>query len=149
MLFKQKVYNHCLELLNDKIDSLKNIIQELSESAMNDTKSSAGDKHETGRAMIQIEQETIGKQLNEAEEQKALLQKIDATITSTQIHRGSLVKTNKGWLFLSIPFGKITVDKITVIVISPQSPLGIKLMGLGINDFTNINGINYNVESIY
>jgi transcription elongation GreA/GreB family factor len=149
MLFKQKVYTHCLRLLNEKIHSLKNIIQELSESAMNDTKSSAGDKHETGRAMIQIEQETLGKQLNEAEEQKALLEKIDITNNSIQIHRGSLVKTNNGYLFLSIPFGKITVDNKTVIVISPQSPLGKKLMGLGINDSTNINGTNYNVESIY
>ena len=149
MLFKQKVYSQCLQILNEKIQSLKNILQELSESAMNDTKSSAGDKHETARAMIQIEQETIGKQLNEAEEQKSILEKIDANINSKQIHRGSLVETNKGWLFLSIPFGKIIVEDKTVIAISPQSPLGMKLMGLGLKDSTSINGINYSVESIY
>ena len=149
MLLKQKIYAHCVQLLNDKISSLKNILEELTESVKSDTKSSAGDKHETARAMVQIEQETIGKQLNEAMEQKSLLEKINPAINSSQIVRGSLVETNKGYLFLSIAFGKIIVDNKTIVAISPQSPLGIKLMGLKINDSTDINGMNYFIENIY
>lgn len=148
MSLKQKVYTQCVQLLNAKIHSLKNILHELSESAKNDTKSSAGDKHETARAMIQIEQETIGKQLNEALEQKSLLEKIDLDFLSPQIVKGSLIRTNKGYLFLSIAFGKITVDGIVAIAISPQSPLGIKLMGLIKNDSTEINSVKYFIESI-
>jgi transcription elongation GreA/GreB family factor len=149
MTFKQKIYSRCLQLLNDKIQELEKILAELSESATNNTKSSAGDKHETGRAMIQIEQETIGKQLNDILEQKNLLEKIDPNQNPSQIIKGSLVKTNKGYLFLSIALGKITVDEKTVMVISPQSPLGIKLIGLKVNDKTIINGVGYIVEGIY
>jgi hypothetical protein len=149
MSLKQKIHAHCLQVLNDKIQELENTLAELSESASNNTKSSAGDKHETGRAMIQIEQETIGKQLKDAEEQKALLEKIDPNQNSTQIIKGSLVKTNRGYLFLSIALGKITVGEKTVMAISPQSPLGIKLMGLKVNDEAMINGVGYVVEGVY
>jgi transcription elongation GreA/GreB family factor len=148
MTFRQKIHAHCLRLLNDKIAELEKILEELSESAASDTKSSAGDKHETARAMIQIEQETTGKQLNEALEQKMLLEKIDSNLNSPQIIKGSVVKTNKGHLFLSIALGKISVDEKNVMAISPQSPLGKKLMGLRVGDTTTISGNNYFIESI-
>jgi hypothetical protein len=149
MTLKQKIHSHCAQLLNNKIGELELIFDELSESAANNTKSSAGDKHETARAMIQIEQETISKQLNKALEQRLLLEKIDSSFNSLQIINGSLVKTRQGYLFLSIAFGKITVDGKAIIAISPQSPLGIKLMGLRINDKTEINGMSYFIEGIY
>ena len=149
MTLKQKIYAHCLQLVTDRILELENILKELDASAASDTKSSAGDKHETARAMIQIEQETIGKQLNDALEQKALLEKIDANQNSSQIIKGSLVKTNKGYLFLIIAIGKIMVDENTVMVISPQSPLGVKLMGLKANETAVVNEMKYVVEIVY
>lgn len=145
---KQKVHAHCLQLLNNKIASLQTVVRELSKSAASDTKSSAGDKHETARAMIQIEQETIGKQLKEFEEQKALLEKIDAGLISPQIVKGSLVRTNKGYLFLSIALGRISVEGNAVMIISPQSPLGMKLIGLKAGASAEINGVKYLVENI-
>jgi transcription elongation GreA/GreB family factor len=148
MLFKQKIYVHCLKLLNNKIAELENILKELDASAASDTKSSAGDKHETARAMVQIEQENIGKQLGEILEQKNALEKIDPNNNSAQIIKGSLVKTNRGYLCLSVALGKITVDEKIVMVISPQSPLGIKLMGLKAKDTATINGVSYVVESV-
>lgn len=148
MQLKQKVYAACLQLVNDKIQSFQNTLNDLSEGAKNDSKSSAGDKHETARAMMQLEQEKISKQLDEVLLQKAILHKIDIEVKSTRIQNGSLIKTNKGYLFLSIPLGKINVDKIDVIVLSAASPLGIKLMGLQINALIEINTTKYNVEEI-
>lgn len=72
MTFKQKIHTHCLQLVDDKILELETILRELNESAANNTKSSAGDKHETERAMVQIEQEAIGKQLHEVLEKKSV-----------------------------------------------------------------------------
>jgi len=148
MSFKLKIYSRCCELLDEKIISLRNSLLELEEGSENDTKSSAGDKHETARAMMQIEQEKISKQLNEALEQKLVLEKIDASHCSLQIIKGSLITTNKGYLFVSVALGKILVDEKQVIVLSPQSPLGLKLMGLKVNDMTEINGIKYSIENI-
>jgi hypothetical protein len=149
MQLKQSVYNTCLQLLNNKIQTLQNTLHELSEGAISDGKSSAGDKHETARAMMQLEQEKISKQLDEVLAQKTILQKNDRTITLEQITKGSLIKTNKGYLFLSIALGKINVEGVDVIVLSPQSPLGIKLMGLKVKSSVSINAVTYIIEEVF
>ncbi len=148
MLLKQKIYSHCLDLLNKKILGLQNVLKELESSNASDTKSSAGDKHETARAMLHIEQENIGKQLKELQEQKAVLERIDPRTHAAQITKGSLVRTDKGFLYLSIALGKIVVEGETLMVISPGSPLGEKLMGLKEKDSVAFNDSHYRVESI-
>ena len=148
MSFKQKIYQRCFSFLDEKIASLRNSLAELEEGSENDTKSSAGDKHETARAMMQIEQEKLGKQLNDFLEQKAIVEKIDASAVSTYITKGSLVHTNKGILFFATAIGKITVDEKNIMVLSPQSPLGLKLMGLKKHISTEFNGMQYTVLQI-
>ncbi len=148
MQFKEKVFATCLQLLDTKIQALQNTLQELAEGAISDGKSSAGDKHETARAMMQLEQEKISKQLDEVLAQKIILEKIDCAVKSTQIVKGSLIKTNKGYLFLSVALGKINIDGIDIIVLSPQSPLGSKLLGLSIKSKVEINATAYLVEEI-
>jgi len=149
MQFKQKIYDACLQVVNDKIQNFQNTLNDLSEGAKNDSKSSAGDKHETARAMMQLEQEKISKQLDETLSQKAILQKMDVHVKSNHIQNGSLIKTNHGYLFLSIALGKIKTDKTDVIVLSAASPLGVKLLGKEVNSFVEINTAKYIIEDIY
>jgi transcription elongation GreA/GreB family factor len=146
--FKQKVHKRCCDLLNEKISSLRKTLVELEEGSESDNKSSAGDKHETARAMMQIEQEKLGKQLNEILVQLSELEKIDPVVSSAQVAKGGLVTTNNGILFVSVALGKIVVDEKTVMALSPKSPLGVKLMGLKANDSTEINGTNYTVKGL-
>jgi hypothetical protein len=149
MTFRQKVYEQYLQSINDKISLLRNILTDLKESSSNETKSTAGDKHETALAMLQIEQKNTSRQLKEALDQKILFGQINSAVIKPEIAKGSLLKTNKGYLFLSIALGKIIVDGITIIAISPQSPLGQKLMGLKVNETAEINGITYVIENIF
>ena len=127
---------------------LQQVLANLKESGSNETKSTAGDKHETALAMLQIEQANTRGQLQEALLQKAALEKIDPAISATMIVNGSLVKTNRGYLFMSIAAGKIAIDDISVISLSPQSPLGQKLMGLKVGEVAGINNIEYVIETI-
>lgn len=148
MSFKQKIYTQCVLLLAEKISGLSNSLAELGEGAQNDAKSSAGDKHETAVAMMQIEQEKLGRQLNEMLEQRSVLEKIDITVRSPQITTGSLVTTNNGLIFICIALGKIIVDQKPVIAVSLRSPLGLKLAGLKTGDSAEVNGTKYNIERI-
>jgi len=148
MSYKQKVYNHCIVHLNEKISFLQQTLNDLKNSASNETKSTAGDKHETALAMLQIEQENTNRQLKELLLQKLVLDKIDPTIRPVAITLGSLIKTNKGIFFLSIPLGKIVVEDITIIVISPKAPLGVKFMSAKPNETVVINGNAYLIEAI-
>jgi transcription elongation GreA/GreB family factor len=148
MTLKQKIQSHYLQLANTKINLLQQTLADLKESGTNETKSTAGDKHETALAMLQIEQANKRTQLQEALEQKAVLEKIANVTNTTKIVHGSLVKTNKGYFYMSVALGKAIVDDIAVIAISPQSPLGAKLMGLCVHHVVEINDKDYLVEAI-
>ena len=135
-------------MLETKIIGLQQQLNDLKESTANETKSTAGDKYETARAMLQIEQDNTRRQLQEALEQQSIFTAIDISISSNEIIRGSLVKTNKGYFLISVALGKISVEGITIIALSPQSPLGKQLMALRVNDAATINNISYSIEEI-
>ena len=148
MTLKQKIYDHYLHLINEKINLLQQALADLKESGTNETKSTAGDKHETALAMLQIEQANTRAQLKVAQDQKAALEKIAHVQALHSIVNGSLVKTNLGYLFLCTALGKAVVAGHTVITLSPQSPLGMQLMGLQKGATVIINSKQYLVESI-
>jgi hypothetical protein len=135
-------------MVNDKINFLQKTLNDLRDSASNETKSTAGDKHETALAMLQIEQENTNKQLENVLAQKQVIERIVPTTHAIQIVNGSLVKTNKGFLYISIALGKIIVNDTQIIALSSQSPLGQKLSGLKVNDVTEMNGTKYIIENI-
>jgi hypothetical protein len=148
MTLKQKIHHHYLQMIKDKVNILQQVLADLKESGANETKSTAGDKHETALAMLQIEQANTRAQLNKLLNQKAVLEKINPALSTVKIVNGSLIKTNRGWLYMSTALGKAKVEHITVIALSPQSPLGKKLMGLSVNDTAEINNNIYLIEAI-
>jgi hypothetical protein len=148
MTFKQKIYQQYLQLVQDRIDVFRDMIVALTEDSKNDAKGSAGDKHETALSMMHIEQEKLNAKLKEVLTQKAVLDKIDATIVAESIVVGSLVKANGIYLYLSLALPKINIEQINVIALSPQSPLGNKLMGNRVGFTFEINTTKYVIEEI-
>jgi transcription elongation GreA/GreB family factor len=148
MSIKQKIHNHYLQVINEKVNHLQKVLADLKESGTNETKSTAGDKHETALAMLQIEQANTREQLKDVLNKKAALEKLDPTKSTTKIANGSLVRTSKGHLYISVALGKATIDGITFIALSLQSPLGNKLRGLQTGDLTEMNGNIYKIESV-
>ena len=148
MTFKQKTHQHYLVLVQDRIDVFKDMIVALTEDSKNDAKGSAGDKHETALSMMHIEQEKLNRKLREVIDQKNVLDKIDSTTIAKTIILGSLVKANGIFLYLCVALPKINVEGINVIALSPQSPLGNKLMGNAIGFSFEINSTKYTIEEI-
>lgn len=148
MTFKQKIHFQYQQLVQDRIDVFRDMISGLADDAQNDAKGSAGDKHETALSMMHIEQEKLTQKLRENLDLKAVLDKIDASATTLKIAFGSLVRANNMHLFVCAAFPKITVDGVTVIALSPQSPLGEKLMGMEAGYTFEINGTAYTVAEV-
>jgi len=98
-------------------------------SLASETKSSAGDKHETGRAMLHLEREKAGQQLAEIQNVKAQLSKIDIEKSSDIINLGSVVYTTKANFFIAISAGELIVNNETFYAISPNTPMGQLLIG--------------------
>lgn len=145
---KHKILQQHQQLLQDKIDVFRDMITALTEDAQNDAKGSAGDKHETALSMMHIEQEKLNHKLKEILAQKAIIDKIDASANHTKIALGSLVQANGMLLFISAALPKITVDDKSIIAVSPQSPLGSKLMGNEVGFSFEINTTKYEIQNI-
>lgn len=145
---KQQILQQHQQLLQDKIDVFRDMITALTEDAQNDAKGSAGDKHETALSMMHIEQEKLNHKLKEILAHKAIIDKIDASANHTKIALGSLVQANGMLLFISAALPKITVDDKSIIAVSPQSPLGSKLMGNKVGFSFEINTTKYEIQSI-
>lgn len=145
---KLVLHQKCLEIVENNISTIKLALHEAQEAANNETKSSAGDKHETGRAMAQLETEKLSAQLNDALNQKQLIAKINSNLQSKQITIGSLVYTTNGIFYIGISLGKIDINNETIYAISPQSPIGKLLLTKKEKDSFSLNGKMYVIEKI-
>jgi transcription elongation GreA/GreB family factor len=135
-------------LAQQKIKELNSILNDAQEAANNETKSSAGDKHETGRAMAQLETEKLTTQLTEALKIEQTLQQINPNIVNQQISLGALVITNNGDFYLAAGLGKIEIDNTLYFVISTAAPVGQKLIGLTKNNSFTFNDKKYNIIDV-
>lgn len=137
-----------MQQVDDKIDAFRDMIAALTEDASNDAKGSAGDKHETALSMMHLEQEKLNHKLSEFIAQKAVLEKINPEVSPARVVLGSLVKANNMYLFVSAALPKITLDGIAIIALSPQSPLGMRLLGMERGGTFEISGTTYTIEEI-
>src|SRR5687768_2763772 len=107
--FKQTVFNLYLNQLNELFVTYQRNLQDLNESAANETKSTAGDKHETALAMLQIEQKNARARLEEVTNRKKLLETAGTIKTVDRVVNGTLVNTNHGYFLIAAALGKIKV----------------------------------------
>lgn len=148
MTLKQQILLRYKEMLQDRIDVFQDMISGLTEDAQNDAKGSAGDKHETALSMMHIEQEKLNYKLKEILEQKNILDKIDGSQVHKIVALGSFVQANGMQLFISAALPKIAVDGKNIFALSPQSPLGSKLMGNQAGFSFDLNGKPYTIEIV-
>jgi transcription elongation GreA/GreB family factor len=145
---KVLLYDLCQDYLARRILSAKQAIAAAQEAANNETKSSSGDKYETGRAMMQLEIEKDSAQLSEALKLKYALDQITLTTSAITVQAGSLVVTDSAAFFIAISVGKLIVNDNTYVAISPASPMGRKLMGLKVGDSLTVNNHSHLILEI-
>ncbi len=145
---KHQLRIRCLSFVEERIANALQAIQLVQASANEETKSSVGDKYETGRAMAQLELEKSSAQLAEAQKLKLTLSHIDPDKTATTIQAGSLVITNQGKFYISIPAGQFNIDEEIYFAISPPSPIAQKLLGLKAGDQFSFNKKEFIIERV-
>lgn len=145
---KTSVLTHLESILELKVKELTSAIASSKESRDNDTKSSAGDKYETGREMMQIEINKTEIQLAKNQLMLHEVEKIRAEKVSNTISFGSMVVTNNGIYLFGLALGKIMVEGSDVFVISFASPLGKLFLNKSVKDNVNFNGKNYLIKEL-
>lgn len=144
---KAALYKTCLELANAKVQALEKELAAMRDAVQSESKSTAGDKHETGRAMIHLEQEKLHQQLVEAKLMVAELQQVD-TKPTTKIALGSLVKTKKGTFYLAASLGKVELDATDYFVVSVKAPIAKQFLGKQAGESANMNGMVYDILAV-
>jgi hypothetical protein len=146
---KQQIIHHYNHYLNDRINSLREMIVDLTEDSLNDAKGSAGDKHETGLAMMHLEQEKLNRKLLEVLDTQNKFLKIDYSIVSQQVILGSLIELNGTFFLMAVALPKIEVDGKSIFGMSPQSPLGELFVGKKVQEIVIFNKVSYKIGSIF
>jgi hypothetical protein len=136
---KLNLFQICRDKIISKTDALEAAIEEAKLSAQQETKSSVGDKYETGRAMMHLEIEKYTVQLFQWKKILEDLNKIDLQLSSSFIMKGSLIHTDQGNYFISVALGKIILDGSTYYAVSDESPVGKILIGKKKSDKIEFN----------
>ena len=146
---KDLLYNHCENQINLKLKNYLSIDNELVESLKKETKNSSGDKHETTRAMIQIEREKNGKRIKEIEILKKQLLSIKLIENNKKkISLGSLVKTNNYNYFIAVSVDKFNFKGNDIYCISQNTPVGKALIGKKVNETFSFNNTKNIIKEI-
>ncbi len=133
--------------VEEKILYLENLIAD-TRSSNNDTKSSMGDKYETGREMLQQEINRLQNQANVFIQQRDFLKKI-STQENSKVETGTLVETDKGWFYLSVSLGEFQFEGKKIFAISPETPLAIAMLNKKVGDNIVVNQMQQKIKSIY
>lgn len=145
---KNELLETCKKFVANRFKTLQETLHSYKNDLQSETKSSAGDKHETGRAMLQLEMEKTSQQLIGINQMNAVLETIDISKNSKKVHLGSLVFTQKDTYFLSISAGKIVVNNEVFYAISTSSPIGKLLLGKQENEQCVFLGNTIKIQKI-
>lgn len=148
---KQKVIGMIRAKLEERLSTIKLGLNSALQASVDETKSSAGDKYETSREMLQQDINRFQVQLKEAEKDEITLNRLLDNINTINgsVRKGNLVKTNKGIYFVGISIGAIKIDSHIVYGISAEAPIGKLLLGKSIGGRFVFNGVEQEVEAIF
>lgn len=136
---KRQLYDFCKNFADKRISRIRKEMKDFKESLDDETKSSAGDKYETGRAMLQLELEKAGVQLAEAEKMSKVLDLVNIKTQTNFVSLGNLVKTTKANYFLAISAGEYKGDGISAYCISSETPIGRLVFGKKVGEEFTFN----------
>lgn len=145
---KHKLKAYCIAHTESRIAEIVYAKAQSQESLESDTKSSAGDKYETSREMIQQDLTRYQGQLLQAQRDLALLQQLHLKKEQPIVTLGSLVKTEKATYFIAISLGNIVMEDTAYVVISASSPIGQLFLEKSVNDTIDFNGTQQHILEI-
>lgn len=145
---KSALFALCDAYVQQRIANARQAMEDAQEAANSESKSSAGDKYETGRAMAQLERDRNAQLLAEAQKLGQELARLTIEKNYDTVQPGSLVITNRGSFFISMSAGKLSVDGKDYFAISAASPIAVALAGRKAGDETTFNKMTYQVLDV-
>ncbi|MEM1123695.1 MAG: 3-oxoacyl-ACP synthase [Bacteroidota bacterium] len=148
MTIKLQLYQQLQERIDKRVKNAQKAVLAAQDSKSNQTKSSAGDKFETGRAMMQAEEDRCRSQLAQALTLQNELARLPFRVPSATVKRGSLVGSDQANYFISVGLGKLEIANTIYYAISLASPIGQLLQDKQVGETIDFRGKTITVQSI-
>jgi transcription elongation GreA/GreB family factor len=141
---KSEIHANLRSILEKTLEEARREYVLAKESRDSDTKSSAGDKFETGREMMQREMDKLSALVDNTLYSLNKLDRLANLPSSSVVAEGSLVETDQETYYISIGYGKTD----SIYAISIESPLGVELKGKKVGDRVEMRGRIITIKSI-
>ena len=135
---KPALHALCQIFIEQRIAAARTAMQAAQESSSSETKSSAGDKYETGREMANAERDRNAAHMQQAQQLQAELARINPEMPCDTVRLGALVTTSLGRFYISISAGEL--EGHDVFAVSAAAPVAVALKGLRVGDEATFNG---------
>lgn len=147
--YKKRLHRKCVEIIENRITTIRTTMNEAQAAANNEEKSSAGDKYETSRAMSHLEKEMHARQLSSNMKEIESLLSVDCNKLHNSAEKGSLINCETISFFIAAGLGKLTFENETVFLVSPGAPVSKILSGKKTGDTFNFNKHDYMIKDVY
>jgi transcription elongation GreA/GreB family factor len=149
LAFKKNIHEAVVSRYQASISTMESAIATLQQSANEETKTSMGDKYETGRAMVQLEIEKIMAQLNILRQARHVIDQTPPFFVHSSVQLGSVVYASTGYFYLLYSGGEVVVDGKKIVSISPASPMAKAILGKHEGDEVTVNGRPVQVMQVF
>ena len=145
---KLALHAACAAFIEQRISAARTAMQAAQESSSSETKSSAGDKYETGREMANAERDRNAAHMQQAQQLQAELARISPDAACDTVRPGALVHTSLGWFYVAVSAGKLAVDGQEVFAVSAAAPVALALKGKRVGEEAAFNGKTVRVLAV-
>tara|TARA_B100000524_G_scaffold233034_1_gene123782 strand:+ start:6547 stop:7005 length:459 start_codon:yes stop_codon:yes gene_type:complete len=145
---KADFLNAMHESIRQRISEASLILDGIQESIDAETQSTAGDKHDTSRELMQQERNKAAQNLQNHISMDSLVLKLKTIIVSCEVRFGSLVLTNVGWFFIGLPLGRIQFEDKDILCVSGNAPAAKLLESERVGASIKMNGMNIKILSV-
>ena len=137
------------QILQSRIYTSLNAMQEAQHAANEEGKSSVGDKYETSRAMAQIDRDIHARQLEIAQKELSFLQQVDINHFCNKVEVGAYVHSNQEKYFFLIGLGPLEIDNQKIVFLSINSPIGKIFLEKKVGDRIIFNGKEILINEVF
>jgi len=146
---KERLYKACEAYAEERIKRIEDAMAGLESDLENETKSSAGDKYETGREMINLEINKLAEQLQQFKNLRNTLNVAKSRTNNGSAQLGTAVKTNMANYFIAIPADRIIVDGDEYFAIGANSPIAQLLLHKKAGEEITFNGKSAEILEVF
>ena len=143
---KPTLHALCHAFIEQRIAAARTAMQAAQESSSSETKSSAGDKYETGREMANAERDRNAAHMQQAQQLQAELARLNPELPCDAVRPGALVSTSMGQFYISVSAGKL--EGTEVFAVSAAAPVAVALKGLRTGEEAVFNGKTVRVLAV-